>query len=193
MNLDKNRNPTQVSWRWVLMTPFSPTPGVVMEESGAPTTDLTLWLPELGLGPGVGRAGLSRPGKAEVKVLSEIVNNALAVKLLEGDDTARWQQWWLRKQGLVYGPMCPLFKTSSHRVQQHGYKDLPGLVIECHVKYTLCIFKFLPTYTFYVWTLLLFASILSSIHSSCLGDFSNFGTKGTCMLLIVEGIILVCT
>lgn len=63
------------------MTPLSPTPGVVMEQSDAPTADLTLRLPELGLGPGVGRAGLSRPGKAEAKVLSEIVNNALAVEL----------------------------------------------------------------------------------------------------------------
>lgn len=79
------------------MTPFSPMPGVVMEESGTPTTGLTLSLPGLRLGSGVGRAGLGSPGKAEVKVLSKIINYALAVRLLEGDDTARWKQSWLGK------------------------------------------------------------------------------------------------
>lgn len=110
------------------MTPFSPMPGLVMEESGAPTAGLTLWLPGLRLGAGVGKAGLGSSGKAEVKVVSKIINYALGVRLLEGDDTARWKQSWLGKPHV--SPLQDLFPWSSTiRVQ----KDLPGLGVECHV------------------------------------------------------------
>lgn len=117
------------------MTSFSLTLGVVIEKSGAPTTDLNpfLWLPGLELGARLERDGLGRPDKAEVKVLSEIIKNALAVKLLEGDDIARWKQSWLGKQRLVYGPICPFCKTSSHRVQQYTCERPASSVVECHV------------------------------------------------------------